>query len=132
MSNGSETTILQEGLVKITNLRTVIGTITYSMSDIKSVNLTKQAKSWRPLLLAIGGILLVLWSILDQTGYYTEFFNIGILLIIVGIALFIAAKPTYAIQIGSAAGKTSILSSTNMSFIQKIVNAMNSAIARRG
>jgi hypothetical protein len=132
MSNVSETTILQEGLVKITNLRMVIGTITYSMSDIKTVNLTKQAKSRRPFLLALGGILFVLWSILDQTGYYSEFFNIGMLLIIVGIALFIVAKPTYAVQIGSVAGKTSILSSTDISFIQKIVNAMNSAIARRG
>src|SRR5215475_11030156 len=132
MTKVSETTILQEGLVKITNLRTVIGTTTYSISDITSVNLTRRAKNYRPIWLAIVGGLLILWSMIDETGYYTEVFNIGIVLIILGIVLVTISKPTYAVQIGSTAGKTSILSSTNLGFIQKIVNAMNSAVARRG
>ena len=123
MADVNATTILHEGLVKITNLRTVIGTKTYSMSDIRSVNLTKQAESQGPLLLAIPGILLVLWSVLDQTGQFAELFN---------IALFIIAKPTYAVQIGSASGVTNILRSTDLTFIQRIVDAMNNAIARRG
>ena len=132
MTKVSETTILQDGVVKITNLRTLIGTTTYSMSDIKSVSLTKQAKTYRPLWLVGVGILFISWAVIDETLQFREFFNIGMLLVILGITLFVIAKPTYAIQIGSASGETSILRSTNINFIQKIVNAMNSALARRG
>jgi hypothetical protein len=132
MANLNETTILQEGPVKITNLRTVIGTITYPMSQIKSVNVTKRARSMKPLLLTIPGILFIIWSHIDQTGQYIEFFNIGTILIIVSIALVLIAKPTYAVQIGNLSGNSSILRSTDLTFIQRIVDAMNNAIARRG
>ena len=131
MTEVSETTILQDGVVKITNLRTLIGTTTYAMSDIKAVNLTKQAKTHRPFWLVIGGILLIAWAVIDETTQFREFFNIGILLVIIGITLFVIAKPSYAVQIGSTSGETSILRSTDINFIQKIVNAMNSALARR-
>jgi Family of unknown function (DUF6232) len=131
MTEVRETTILQDGVVKITNLRTLIGTTTYAMSDIKSVNLTRQAKTYRPFWLVIGGILLIAWALIDETTQFGEFFNIGMLLVIVGITLFVIAKPSYAVQIGSTSGETSILRSTDINFIQKIVNAMNSALARR-
>jgi hypothetical protein len=132
MNGSRETTILQEGLVKVTNLRTLIGTQTYSISEITSVNLTKQARSYRPFWLVIAGILLILWANLDETRQFVEFFGIGLLLVVIGSTLFIRAKPTYAVQIGSPTGELSILSSSNISFIQEIVKAINNAIAQRG
>ncbi len=127
-----ETTILQQGLVKITSLRMVIGTTTYPMSDITSVNLTKRAKSRKPFWFVIAGSFLIAWSLIDQTGQFFEFFNIGMALVIVGMALIMAAKPTYAVQIGSAGGNRSILRSADLTFIQRIVDAIHRAIACRG
>jgi hypothetical protein len=86
----------------------------------------------KPLLLTIPGILFITWSHIDQTRQYIEFFNIGTILIIVSIALVLIAKPTYAVQIGNLSGNSSILRSTDLTFIQRIVDAMNNAIARRG
>lgn len=131
MIDRNETTFLQEGLVKITNRRALIGTTTYSMADITSVNVTKRARSGRPLWLVATGTVLVLWSIVDQTGYYREFFNIGIALILVGFAVLVISKPTYAVQIQGRWGKYNILRSTDPSFIQRVASAMNHAITGR-
>jgi hypothetical protein len=127
-----ETTILQEGPVKITNRRTIIGTITYQMSQIKSAHVTRQARNVRPLLGIIPGIFFITWSLLDQTAQFMEFFNIGMAFIVVSVILVWIAKPTYAVQIGNSSGNDSILRSTDPSFIQRIVDAMNVAMVRKG
>jgi hypothetical protein len=54
------------------------------------------------------------------------------MLVVVGTILLITTKPTYAVQIGNAAGDHSILRSTDPIFIQRIVDAMNRALARQG
>ncbi len=118
-------TILQEGLVRITNRRTLIGTHSYSMSDIKSVTIARRAKNTRPIWLLLPGVLLLLWSIIDQTGYYREFFNWGVVLSILSLTLLVMAKPSYVIRIRSNAGFHDILGSTDLSYIQRIVAAMN-------
>ena len=128
----NEMTILQEGLVRITNRRTLIGTQTYSMPDIKSVTIARRAKSTRPIWLLLPGVLLLLWSIIDQTGYYREFFNWGIVLSILSLTLLVVAKPSYVIRIRSNAGFRDILGSTDHSYIERIVAAMNQAIAGSG
>jgi hypothetical protein len=132
MNEMHETTILQEGLVRITNRRTLIGTQTYSMSDVKSVTVTRRGRNLRPIWLVLVGSLLLLWSILDQTGYYREFFNWGIVLNVIGLVLLAIAKPSYVIQVKSATGISNILGSTDPRFIQRIVEAMNKAIRSKG
>jgi hypothetical protein len=98
MNEFNETTILQEGLVRITNRRTLIGTQTYPMSKIKSVTVTRRGKDTRPIWLILAGSLFLLWSIIDQTGYYSEFFNWGIVLGVIGLVLTVG-KTSYVIQI---------------------------------
>ncbi len=132
MAELKETTILQEGPVKITSRRTLIGTITYPMSQINSVHLTRQGRNLKPLLGIIPGLFFIGWSLIDQTGQFMEFFNIGMAFIVVSLALVWLSKPTFAVQIGNASGDDSILRSTDQSFIQRIVDAMNIAIAHRG
>ena len=131
MNDQHETTILQEGLVRITDRRTLIGTQTYSMSDIKSVTVTRRGKDIRPIWLILAGSLFLLWSVIDQTGYYSEFFNWGIVLLFVGLVLTVLAKPSFVIQVRSTAGVNDILGSTDPSYIQRIVDAMNKALAGR-
>ena len=131
MNDLYETTILQEGLVRITNRRTLIGTQTYTMSDIKSVTVTRRSKDVRPICLVLAGTVLLLWSIIDQTGYYRDFFNLGIILSVIGLVLLGMAKPSYVIQITSAAGASDILGSVDPRFIQRVVEAMNTVIRSR-
>jgi uncharacterized protein DUF6232 len=130
MADQNETTFLQEGPVKITGARAIIGTLTYPMSQIRAVHVTRRGRSMKPLLLTIPGILLIVWSLIDQTAQFMEFFNIGIALIVVSVVVVVIAKPTYAIRIGNSAGDTSILRSTDLNFIQRIAAAMNKASAR--
>jgi hypothetical protein len=130
MAENHETTILQEGPVKITISRALIGTLTYPISQIKDVNVIRQSRSLKPLLLVIPGTMFLGWSIVDQTDQFREFFNIGMILIVVGVVLVVIAKPSYAVQIRHASGEASILRSTNLTFIQRTADAINRAIAR--
>ena len=124
----NEMTILQEGLVRITNRRTLIGTQTYFMSEIKSVTIARRARNTRPIWLLLPGLLLLLWSIVDQTGYYREFFNWGVVLSVLGLTLVVVAKSSYVIRIRGNAGFHDILGSTDRSYIERIVAAMNQGI----
>jgi hypothetical protein len=132
MSESSETTILQDGPVKITNRRALIGTLSYSLTEIRSVLVTKRARSIRSLWLVVGGAFLIFWSVIDQTGYYGGFFNIGTVLVILGLALVFFGKPTFALQVKGPAGEDSILRSTNLPYIERIAGAMEKAIAGKG
>jgi hypothetical protein len=132
MADVSETTILQEGPVKITNLRMLIGTETYKLSNITSAKFTTQPKSKRPFLFVIVGVFLVLWSIFEETGYFGEFYNIGLILIIVSAVFFLLSKTVYTVQIEGVSGERNILNFTDLSFVKRIVDAMNMAIARNG
>lgn len=128
MNEMKERTILQEGNVKITNRRALIDTDTYGISNIKSVILTRQARSKRPLLLIVVGILLAYWSAITD-GQYMEFFNIGIVLVIAGIVTFLFIRPPYTIHFETTSGKIGILNTTDISLTKRIVDAMNTAIA---
>ena len=131
MADVSETTILQEGPVKITNLRMLIGTETYKLSNITSAKFTTQPKSKRPFLFVIVGVLLVLWSVFEDTGYFGEFYNIGLILIIASAVFFLLSKTVYTVQIEGVSGERNILNFTDLSFVKRIVDAMNMAIARK-
>jgi hypothetical protein len=132
MAESNEKTFLQEGLVKVTDRKTIIGTITYPMTGITSANVTRQARSRKSLWLVAAGIPFLLWGLIDQTSQFMEFFNIGLFLIVLGTVLLIVARPTYAVHIGGSGRDQSILRSTDQSFVQRIVDAMNHARARNG
>jgi hypothetical protein len=126
-----ETTFLQEGLVKITNQRTLVGTATYPMSEIKSVTVIMRERSSLPVWPGAGGLFLILWSFVDQTGYFGPFFTLGVMLIILALAIRLLARPSYVIQIRNAAGVSDIFGSTDLALIQRILGAMNRATAGR-
>jgi len=126
-----ETTILQEGPVKITNLRMLIGTETYKLSNITSAKFATQRKSKRPFLFLIVGVLLVLWSVFEETGSFSEFYNIGMTLIIASVVFFLLSKPVYTVQIEGASGERNILNFTDLSFVKRIVDAVNSVVVRK-
>ena len=127
-----ETTILQEGLVKVTNRRLLVGTATYAMSDIKSIRVIKRERISWPVWLVAAGLFLILWAVIDQTGYFGPFFTLGVMLIALGLALFLTARASYVIQIRNTAGKKNdIFGSTDLALIQRIVSAVDRAPAGR-
>ena len=127
-----ETTILQEGLVKVTNRRLLVGTATYAMSDIKSIRVIKRERISWPVWLVAVGLFFMLWAVADQTGYFGPFFTLGIMLIVLGLALLLTARASYVIQIITTAGKKNdIFGSTDLALIQRIVGAVDRATAGR-
>jgi hypothetical protein len=128
MTENNEKTILQEGNVKITNLRLLIGTETYGISNIRAVNLSRQARNKRPLLLIPIGILLALWAAVTD-AQFMEFFNIGVVLVIAGASIFLFVKPPYTIHIETPSHKFGILNTADLSLTKRIIDAMNLAIA---
>jgi hypothetical protein len=133
----TEQTVFEEGNIKITNLRAVIGAKTYSMSNITSVNLARRDPSGCvTLTLIFGGILAVLVSISliikEPLGDGWGWLIGGALAAFLGFLLHRSAKPSFIVQIGSASGEIKALDSQDEGQIRKIVNAMNEAIVRRG
>ena len=131
MNEVSETTILEEGNVKITNLRAIIGTKTYAMSNVTSVNLSKKADSNAPLFLMLGGILLGMIGLTNMRDYMGCLI-LAVLLVGGGILASRTSKSTYMVQIGSASGESNILESQDQNYVKRIVDSMNEAIIRRG
>lgn len=132
MSAFYERTTMQEGLVKVTNRRLLVGTAIYAMSDIKSIRVIKRERISWPVWLVAAGLFFVLWAFVDQTGYFGPFFTLGVLLIILGLALLLTARASYVIQIRNRRGKTDdIFGSTDLALIERIVTAINQASAGR-
>jgi hypothetical protein len=109
----------------------LIGTETYKLSNITSAKFATQAKSKRPFLFVIVGVLLVLWSVFEETGSFGEFYNIGMTLIIASVVFFLLSRPVYTVQIEGASGERNILNFTDLSFVKRIVDAVNSVVVRK-
>jgi hypothetical protein len=129
MKGMNETTILQDGNVKVTNRRLLIGTETYGISNIRSLKLKRHTRNKKPLIWIAVGILLALWGTVPE-GPSIEFFNIGIVMVIEATLIFLFTKPPYTIQIETGSDKFGILNTADISLTKRIVNAMNQAIAK--
>lgn len=125
-----ETTYYRDGQVTISNSRAVLGTKTYAMSNITSVTMGE-----RPANRSLGAIFILLGAAglcVGSASHSNAPLLIGILAVIAGIALIFIAKPSYIVKIGSAGGESDALIATDKDYIQKIVNAVNEAIIKRG
>jgi hypothetical protein len=149
-----ETVILGVNEIKITNARAVIGANTYEMSTIISVSL--EEKNLSPVVgtavvivslisLVIGFLsclaaLSISFVRMIMIGYLSDWprINVHFLFAVLGL-LFIylwsigweADKPTYIIQIETASGKSKVLETRDKDYLQRIINAINDAIAPR-
>lgn len=131
MTDTGETTILEEGNVKITNLRVIIGTKTYSMSNIASVSMGKNDSKGILPFIVIAGILSALIGLIDLKENM-QCLTLGMLMVIGGGIGIANSKTKYIVRIGSASGESNILESHDKATIKRVVNAMNEAIVRRG
>ena len=132
----SEVTYLSKNDVVITNARAVMGGKTYAMANITSVSMGQI-----PANTTIGLYLIIFGIVIGGCGFSLGSSSssnmlgaliFAALLIAAGVAVFLTAKPSYTVKLGSASGETHALNSKNMADVKQIVDAMNTAIINRG
>jgi len=139
-----EATIYEKGDIKITNLRAIFGTKTYSISNITAVEMQKTpASTGCASLIAVVGAALVVWQIITLvttsryafkaglTSPWTLIF-IGAIMLIGGIAMSRMEKPSYSLKITTASGEISATSSEDKELVKNVTDALNDAIVRKG
>jgi hypothetical protein len=138
MNNSSlEQTFYEDGEVKVTNLRAIIGSKTYAISNVFSVSLSRKDPSGcLPLIVLFLGICAGIGSFYE---FYNKdivdaivFFILGVVFIILSIRAMRSLKSTYFIQINSASGEINALGSQDEVYIRKIIDAINQAIVQKG
>ena len=133
MTHVSEINILKEKNVKITNLRAIIDTKTYTVSDIASVSIdVNEPKLFLPVFFAvIAGVCSVLIALSDM-GEYSECLTTSLYIGIAGLLFFIISRKTkYSLRISSASGEMNVLETFDKEYVERIVRALNEAIVRR-
>jgi hypothetical protein len=141
----AEQVILEEGDVRITNLRAVFAAKTYAISNITSVSFAKREASWRLafVLMLIGVVFLAVSVIALLTAFTSGSIPDSatwVVLVIGGIALAAvsqayksaSATPTFIVRIAGASGESDALSSRDRAWIERIVSALNQAIVMKG
>jgi hypothetical protein len=153
MDDLRETITLETDNIRITDRRAFIGWRTYEIADIRSVSLdernlspaSRKAVIVVSLLCLIIGILSclaalsirVIGIVEDLWGWprinlHFLFATLGLLFIYLWSIGWEADKPTYVVQIETASGKTPILANKDKDHTQRVIHAINDAIARRG
>jgi hypothetical protein len=145
VNDARETIILETDNIRITDRRAFIGWRVYEIAEIRSVSFDKRNLSPASLLCLVIGILFCLAAlsihivgIVEDLWRWTRM-NVHFLFAVLGL-LFICLwsigwesdKPTYRVHIETASGKSKILETKDKDHIQKVVLAINNAVARRG
>ena len=134
MNDASEITILKEGNVKITNVRAVIGTKSYAISNITSVSMhVNEPKMFLPVFFTVNmGICSVLIGISNMEAY-AQCLQTGLYASITGILLFLISRKTkYSVHITGTAGELRILEANDKDYVERIVHSMHQAINLQG
>ena len=150
MDDVRETIILETDNIRITNIRAFIGWKTYEIANIMSAswgekNLSPAAgKAVLMLISLVIGILSCLaalsirfvsmmqdFSDWPRINVHFLFAVLGLLFIYLGSIGWNSDKPTYIVQIETASGTSKILEAKDKEYVEKIIKAINEAIARR-
>ena len=131
-----EKVLYENGNVKVTSSRFVVGGKTYQLAQINSSeSLIEQFKTpnSKYILMGIGAFLVV-----TGIGSLGESFVKGIGISLVGAAMaFVGFKfinqpaPLYHVRITTSSGEASAVSSHDEAYIDSIVNAINNGLAMR-
>ena len=126
MNDVSETILLEESEVLITNQRAVIGPETYPLSDIISVRLAKDNRIIGCLVTALiaGGLLLVIISFIS-TVYSSEILVSAFIAFGAAIVAVLLVPPTYVLQIRLGSGRTDKIQSMDVDYLSRIVETIN-------
>jgi hypothetical protein len=127
-----EVSVYNDANITITNLRAMLQGKTYAMANVTSVSVYTQLVSKVPgTVVAVFGALILLGS-LEAGEVKGCIAFVGCLFLIIGGVHAYNARNRYWVRIGSASGETNALSSTDQTYVARIVHAMNEAIVKRG
>ena len=149
--NEPEIKYFEDEKVVITNTRAILKGKTFEMANITSVSIVeKDRRRARWIILILLGLAIILFFVVfsmsnpyisfvdDVSNAVMWFFwnflccSPGILLAIVGGVMVFREKTKYIVKICLADRRINSISSSDFVYIQKIVSAINQAIAERG
>lgn len=153
MNDAREIIILETDNIRITDRRAFIGWRAYEIAEIRSVSFDERNLSPTSqkaviivslLCLVIGilsclaalsirviGIVENLWG-WPRINVHFLFAVLALLFIYLWSIGWESNKPTYIVQVETTSGKTHILANKDKDHTQRVINAINDAIARRG
>jgi hypothetical protein len=114
----AETTFFQNGNITVTNARFIVGSQTFAMRGITSVEGIETPASY------IGAIILIIIGAVLALNGFTSSVGLGIfgvLLIAGGIWLCFRKKPTYAVVLRTAGGEVTAYQSQDRDHISQII-----------
>lgn len=127
-----ETVYYQDVDITVTNKRVSLSGKTYSMANITSIAMhTEPANRTPGYTMALVGLVIVACSL----GFKEEGvigIIVGLVVLVIGIAYAYDEKTKYFVRIGSASGESNALWHYDKAYIQKVVDAVNEAIVKRG
>ena len=144
MNEVNEATIFEEGNVKITNLRAIVGSKTFVISKITSVSIVSKhdGPGFIPIFLIVVAFLIgfaslaVFLALPDKNLFVFSMLFGGIILALFPFGLAIhtinGSKLVYSVVFGTSSGDINVQQSYDKVHIQKIVDAINDAIVYQG
>lgn len=124
-----ENSFFNSGDIAVTNARFVVGSQTFAMRGITSVQGVKTPVNY------IGAVLLGLLALFMSLALFRgEYFLgiIGVLLLIADIFIIIRSRPTFCVVLRTAGGEVTAYKSKNHDHIAQIIQALNQAMISRG
>jgi hypothetical protein len=123
----------------VTSARVIFKAQTYSLANVSSVSAFTMAAS-RVGWILIGGFMGLVGLITTVAGFSSKGSApsgtaCGVVFLAAGAAMFlygILRKDTHFVRLTAAGGETNAWQSHDLSYIQRIVGAINEAIVRRG
>ena len=126
----TETTFFQSDDIVVTNARFIVGSQTFAMRGITSVQAIKIPPS-------DGGstITVVFGLIVAVAGFAIRLYLLGflgVLLLGLGVWLAMRQKPIYAVVLRTAGGEVTAYQSNDWNYISQIIEALNQSIVSHG
>lgn len=124
-----ETTFFQSGEVTVTNARFIVGTQTFAMRSITSVQGVETPASYTALVFVIlVGVYLAITGFASSIGLAI----VGVFLVAGGIWFCFRQRPTYAVVLRTAGGEVTAYQSNDRDYIFQVIQALNDSIISHG
>jgi Family of unknown function (DUF6232) len=121
-----ERVFFEQGDVRVTNARFVVGSKTHAMNGVTSVSSHRMPAS------VVGPIIGIVVGLLILMGASGSGKILGVAVIAIAGYVLYSQKATHVVVLQSASGKVDALSSKDGGMIQGVVAALNDALIHRG
>ena len=122
----TETTFFEGGNLTVTNARFIVGTQTFAMRGVTSVQGVEIPANY-----TASGLLILLGACVALTAFLNSaigFGIFGVLLSAGGIWAACRQKPTYAVVLRTAGGEVTAYESKDRDYISQVIEALNQSI----